>query len=71
MKETSISWKIPLIIEGMFAGQEKHNAIVAAIARDVYAALGRDNTLVLSAGGVLFALNAPYKQENRAPSLTT
>jgi len=37
--------------EGMMEAQQKHNAMTLDIAREVYAALGRENALVLAAGG--------------------
>ena len=37
--------------EGMIDGQAKHNAMAQDIARLVYAKLGRENALMLSAGG--------------------
>ncbi|MCL2084739.1 MAG: DUF2284 domain-containing protein [Oscillospiraceae bacterium] len=37
--------------EGMMDAQQKHNAMTLDIARQVYAELGRDNALVLAAGG--------------------
>ena len=37
--------------EGMMEAQEKHNAMTLSVAREIYAKLGRDNALVLAAGG--------------------
>ena len=37
--------------EGMMDAQEKHNTMSLEIARKIYAELGRENSLVLSAGG--------------------
>lgn len=37
--------------EGMMDGQKKHNAMTIKIANDVYEKLGRENALVLGAGG--------------------
>jgi len=37
--------------EGMADGAEKHNAITQKLAKQIYNALGRENVLVLTAGG--------------------
>jgi len=37
--------------EGMMAAQQKHNAMSLEIARRLYAEMGRENVLVLAAGG--------------------
>ena len=37
--------------EGMLEAQRRHNAMTLLIAREVYAELGRENALVLAAGG--------------------
>lgn len=37
--------------EGMMDAQRRHNAMTLEIAREVYAAIGRDHALVLAAGG--------------------
>ena len=54
-------------IEGMLAGQEKHGAMVAAIARDVYAALGRDSALVLSAGSCTLCAECAIRTRKPCP----
>ncbi|MDR1130994.1 MAG: DUF2284 domain-containing protein [Oscillospiraceae bacterium] len=60
--------------EGMMNAQQKHNAMTREIANRVYTALGRENALVLSAGGCTLCescaaqTNAPCRHPGEALS---